>query len=116
MLIIAVYFHGNAGNIGHRLENAKVLYKTLKCNILLVEYRGYGMSDGIPSEEGFYQDAQAAYDFVDSREDLDSSKIVIFGRSLGGAVAIDLASRCDYRDRLLALVVENTFTSIPDLG
>jgi hypothetical protein len=61
-------------------------------------------------------DAKAAFEFVDGREDLDSSKIVIFGRSLGGAVAIDLASRCDYRDRIAGLIVENTFTSIPHLA
>ncbi|CAG7837095.1 unnamed protein product [Allacma fusca] len=111
-----IYFHGNAGNIGHRLDNSKGLFTKLTCNILLLEYRGYGHSEGYPSEEGFYLDAQAAYDFVYNREDLDSSKIILFGRSLGGAVAIDLASRCDYRDRIRALIVENTFTSIPDLA
>lgn len=111
-----IYFHGNAGNIGHRLQNVKACYNDGKCNTLLVEYRGYGLSDGVPSENGLYLDAKAAFEFVDSRDDLDSSKIVIFGRSLGGAVAIDLASRCDYRDRIAALIVENTFTSIPNLA
>jgi len=115
-LPVIIYFHGNAGNIGHRLDNVKMFYQKLKCNILMVEYRGYGHSEGSPSENGFYLDAQAAFEFVDGRDDLDSSKIILFGRSLGGAVAIDMAARSDYRDRIAALIVENTFSSIPDLA
>lgn len=78
-----VFFHGNAGNIGHRLQNCYGLYRDLHCNILLVEYRGYGLSEGTPSEKGLYLDAKASLDYLSSRHDIDHSKIIIFGRSLG---------------------------------
>lgn len=100
-----VYFHGNAGNIGGRLQNCNGIYHNLQCNILLVgefrkftfinneslfdlflEYRGYGLSNGSPSEKGLYIDARAAVDYLFTRHDLDHSQIVLFGRSLGGAV------------------------------
>lgn len=100
-----VYFHGNAGNIGGRLQNCNGIYQILQCNILLVgeqsrfiiniecsiyfcllEYRGYGLSSGTPSEKGLYIDARAAIDYLFTRHDVDHSQIVLFGRSLGGAV------------------------------
>ncbi len=111
-----VYFHGNAGNIGHRLQNVYELYHEICCNILLVEYRGYGLSGGQPSESGLYLDASAALNYLLQREDINSSKIVIFGRSLGGAVAIELAKNSKYSRVIAAIVVENTFTSIPDVA
>ena len=111
-----IYFHGNAGNIGHRLQNVYELYHEIGCNVLLVEYRGYGLSEGQPSEKGLYRDACAALDYVIRRPDLDSSKVLVFGRSLGGAVAIDLAKNSPNRSHIAALIVENTFTSIPDIG
>lgn len=111
-----VFFHGNAGNMGHRLQNCAGLYHNLHCNILLIEYRGYGLSEGHPSEEGLYIDAKASLDYLFSRNDVNHSEIVVFGRSLGGAVAIDLAIRENYSNRIWCLVVENTFTSIPDMA
>jgi len=111
-----LFLHGNAGNIGHRLVNVRGLYQNIGCNIALVEYRGYGRSDGSPSEEGICMDAQAALDYLHSRADLDTNKIVVFGRSLGGAVAIDLASRSINKERISAVLLENTFTSIPDIA
>ncbi|KAK9738540.1 Serine aminopeptidase, S33 [Popillia japonica] len=111
-----VFFHGNAGNMGHRLQNCVGLYHNLHCNILLVEYRGYGLSEGTPSEEGLYMDARASIDYLYSRNDINHSEIIVFGRSLGGAVAIDLASRAEYAEKIWCLVVENTFTSIPDMA
>ncbi len=78
-----LYLHGNAGNVGHRLLNVRGLYETLGSNVCMLEYRGYGHSDGAPSEEGLYMDAQAALDFLCSRSDVDSNKIILFGRSLG---------------------------------
>ena len=78
-----LYLHGNAGNIGHRLMNVKGLVQLLGCNVCLLEYRGYGHSDGTPSEEGLYLDAQAGLDFLVGRPDVDPNKIVVFGRSLG---------------------------------
>ena len=76
-----------------RLLNVKGLYSSIGCNIALLEYRGYGRSEGSPSEEGIYMDAQAGLDFLLTREDLATDKIIVFGRSLGGAVAVDLATR-----------------------
>ncbi|XP_068618494.1 protein ABHD13 [Battus philenor] len=111
-----IFFHGNAGNMGQRLSNVSGFYHQLNINILMVEYRGYGLSEGVPSEYGLYIDAQAAIDYILQRSDLDRNKIMLFGRSLGGAVAIDLASRIEYRNKIWALVVENTFTSIPDMA
>ncbi|XP_068707098.1 protein ABHD13-like [Montipora capricornis] len=111
-----LFFHGNAGNVGHRLINAKSWYNYCGCNVFLVEYRGYGKSDGSPSEQGFELDSQAALSYLISRNDIDTSKIVIFGRSLGGAVAINLASNELYLDKAFALILENTFTSIPSMA
>jgi len=111
-----LYFHGNAGNIGHRLQNVKGLYSALGCNVALLEYRGYGRSEGSPSEEGLCMDAQAALDYLHTREDIASDRIIIFGRSLGGAVAVDLATRSQNKEKIAAVLLENTFTSIPDIA
>lgn len=111
-----LYLHGNAGNIGHRLHNVAGLFHQCGCNILLVEYRGYGRSEGTPSEEGLYRDAQAGLDFLAQHPGLDATKLLVFGRSLGGAVALDLASRPEHACRLLGIVVENTFCSVPEVG
>lgn len=78
-----IFFHGNAGNMGHRLQNCVGLYHNLHCNILLVEYRGYGLSEGNPSEEGLYMDAKASIDYLYMRKDINHSEIIVFGRSLG---------------------------------
>lgn len=85
-----LFLHGNAGNMGHRLQNAVGLYHNLHCNILMVEYRGYGLSEGRPSEEGLYMDACASVDYLFSRSDINHSEIIIFGRSLGTFVIIYL--------------------------
>ncbi|KAL5493710.1 hypothetical protein EMCRGX_G014929 [Ephydatia muelleri] len=111
-----LFLHGNAGNIGHRLHNAQALYRHCGFNILLVEYRGYGKSHGSPSEAGLYLDAQAAFEFLMDRRDIDKNKIIVFGRSLGGAVATYLAASPAYVDKIMALIVENTFTSIPHMA
>jgi len=111
-----LYLHGNAGNIGHRLLNVQGLHASIGCNIALLEYRGYGRSEGSPSEEGLYLDAQAGLDFLLTRQDIATDKILVFGRSLGGAVAIDLATRSNNKESIAALLVENTFTSIPDIA
>lgn len=111
-----LYFHGNAGNIGHRLHNAQALYRHCGFNVLLLEYRGYGKSQGTPSELGLYLDAQAGLDFLISRRDIDNKKIILFGRSLGGAVAISLAASHPHKESVMALVIENTFTSIPKMA
>lgn len=111
-----VYFHGNAGNIGHCMSNASGIYNRLKCNILMVEYRGYGLSNGAPSEKGLFTDAKSAIDYLYTRNDLNHTRIVIFGRSLGGAVTIEIASDPVYSQKIMCAIVENTFTSIPDMA
>ncbi|XP_068124123.1 protein ABHD13 isoform X1 [Hyperolius riggenbachi] len=109
-----IYFHGNAGNIGHRLPNALLMLVNLKANLLLVDYRGYGKSEGEPSEEGLYIDSEAVLDYIMTRPDIDKTKIILFGRSLGGAVAVHLAS--ENAHRISAVILENTFLSIPHMA
>ncbi|XP_077436727.1 protein ABHD13 [Vanacampus margaritifer] len=109
-----LYFHGNAGNIGHRVPNALLMLVNLKANVVLVDYRGYGKSEGEPCEEGLYLDAEATLDYVMTRPDLDKTKVILFGRSLGGAVVIRLAAANPHR--VAAIMVENTFLSIPHMA
>jgi hypothetical protein len=106
-----LFFHGNAGNISHRLPKARLL-RDLGLHVFLLDYRGYGASEGRVTETGLYRDARAAHAALCSRADVESSRIVCFGESLGGAVAIELATRVPCR----ALIVESSFTSIPDLA
>jgi fermentation-respiration switch protein FrsA (DUF1100 family) len=86
-----VWFHGNGGNIGHRLEELTLLHQRLKVNLFLFDYRGYGRSQGSPSEKGTYLDARAALQYLVERPGVDPDQIVYFGRSLGAAVAVELA-------------------------
>jgi len=105
-------FHGNAGNIGHRLPIGRVLTNDVNCNVLMLEYRGYGLSTGAPNEEGLVIDAQTGLDYIRSRNDLKNTKIVVFGQSIGGAVAIDLVSKNQEAGDVKGLILENTFLSI----
>jgi len=102
-------------NIGLRLPNAARMHAELRANVLLVEYRGYGDSDDAdPTEEGFKKDAEASLRFVRAHPEINGSKVFLFGRSLGGAVAFHLAGYAQREGMDLAgLVVENTFVSIP---
>ncbi|XP_018795086.1 PREDICTED: protein ABHD13 [Bactrocera latifrons] len=111
-----VYFHGNAGNMGHRMQNIWGIFNHLHCNILMIDYRGYGFSTGVPSEKGLSLDARAVIDYLYTRNDLDHTKIVLFGRSLGGAVVIDVAADTVYSQKIMCAIVENTFTSIPEMA
>ena len=104
-------FHGNAGNISHRLDYL-LMFSRLGYSTLIVDYRGYGNSTGSPSEEGTYRDALAAWRHLTERRSVRPVDIVIFGESLGGAVASWLAARHAPR----ALVLASTFTSVTDLG
>ncbi|KZT06618.1 alpha/beta-hydrolase [Laetiporus sulphureus 93-53] len=106
-------FHGNGGNVGHRIPLAKVFYVKMRCNVFMLSYRGYGRSEGSPSEKGIKMDAQTALEFILSHPVLSRSPIVLYGQSIGGAVAIDLASRNPRAIR--ALILENTFLSLPRL-
>ncbi len=104
-------FHGNAGNISHRMETLRIWHE-LGWNALIFDYRGYGRSSGRPTEKGTYRDADAAWRHLTEDRGLDPARIILFGRSLGGAVAAELAPRVNPA----GLVVESTFTSLPELG
>ena len=103
-----VWFHGNAGNISHRLDNLVELHRHLQPNILIFDYRGYGRSEGAPSESGLYLDGEAVIDYLKSRHDVDGGRLVLFGRSLGCAVAAEMAAGHE----VYAVVLESPFTSV----
>ncbi len=106
-----LFFHGNAGNIADRLTTVARLHE-LGLNVLMLEYRGYGLSSGRPSERGTYADATGAWRYLTVERQHQPSDIIIYGRPLGGAVAIELASRTAPR----ALIAESTFTSVADIA
>lgn len=104
---VILFFHGNAGNISHRLDYIQRITRT-GLNVFILDYRGYGKSSGKPSEEGLYIDALSAYDYLVKDENVKPEDIILLGRSLGGAAAIETATKRKAR----ALVVENTFLSV----
>ena len=106
-----LFFHGNAGNISHRLESLD-FFHSLGLAVFILDYRGYGRSEGSPSEVGTYKDAEAAWRYLTETRGLSPSEILLFGRSLGGAMAAYLASR----HKAMGLVLESTFTSVPALA
>ncbi|MDV7338057.1 alpha/beta hydrolase [Terasakiella sp. A23] len=106
-----LFFHGNAGNITHRLDTIR-LFNQMDHDVFIIDYRGYGQSEGAVSESGTYKDATAAYDYLTIERQIPADEIVIFGRSLGGGVASELATRKPSR----AVILESTFTSIADMG
>ncbi len=104
-----LFLHGNAGNASHRLPNAAMLQR-LGIHVLLLDYRGYGRSEGQPKEEGLYADGRAGLAYLTQTRGFPEQRIVLFGRSLGGAVAVDLA-----QDRELAgVIIESSFSSLAD--
>jgi len=103
--------HGNAENLGDMCTTIRTLHR-LGYAVLALDYRGYGRSAGKPTEEGLYLDAEAAWQYLRQTRGEPAERIVVIGRSVGGAVAIDLASR----HQPAALVVECTFTSLVDIG
>ncbi|MGB7934493.1 MAG: alpha/beta fold hydrolase [Gammaproteobacteria bacterium] len=106
-----LFFHGNAGNLSHRLESIR-LFHDLGLAVFIIDYRGYGQSEGSPTEAGTYRDAAAAWDHLIDERHIAPQEIVIFGRSLGGAIAAELASRT----RPAALILESAFTSVPNMA
>lgn len=106
-----LFFHGNAGNISHRI-NYLTMFKRLGYNTLLFDYRGYGQSSGVPSESGTYLDAQAGWRYLTEIQNISPERIILFGESLGGAVAAWLAAR----EKPGLLVLASTFTSVPNLA
>jgi uncharacterized protein len=107
-----LWFHGNGGNISHRARGAMLLHNKVKANIFMIDYRGYGRSEGVASEAGTYEDASAALRHLRSRGDIDPKRIVFFGQSLGSAVAADLGGR----EECLAVILEAPFASIREMA
>ena len=104
-----LWFHGNAGNIANRLEHLALTHRLLGVNVFIFDYRGYGLSEGSISEAGTYLDAAAAVDYLVEQRNVDTAgQLVLYGHSLGGSVAVEMAGRYPTR----GLIVESTFTSI----
>jgi pimeloyl-ACP methyl ester carboxylesterase len=113
--ITILMFHGNAGNIGYRVPIAKILANDMGCNVLMLQYRGYGKSTGTPNEKGLNLDAQTGLDYIRNLPELREHKILIYGQSLGGAVGISLAARNQEKGDIAGVILENTFVSIRKL-
>lgn len=105
------FYHGNAGNISHRLDKIYLLYN-LNLNIFIIDYRGYGRSQGTAYEAGFYRDSQAGYEYLVRERKIPANTIIIYGESLGGAIGIDLASKKEVK----ALIIEGGFSSGRDMA
>lgn len=106
--VTLLWLHGNAGNLSHRVDPLRYLHRELGVNVLMIDYREYGRSEGRVTEEGTYQDTLAAYDDLIKRSDLDPLRIVAYGQSLGSAVAVELA----LHRQLYGLILEAPFASI----
>jgi len=108
---VILFCHGNAGNISHRIDNVRRLLEQ-QLQVFIFDYRGYGKSSGKPSEAGLYLDGQAAYDFLTHNRHIAPGKIIPFGRSLGAAVAVEIA----LRRQVSALIIESAFTSTKEMA
>jgi hypothetical protein len=108
---VLLFFHGNAGNISHRLDSIRQFHQ-LGLSVLIIDYRGYGESGGRTTEAGIYRDAEAAWDYLTGARGVQPEQVILFGRSLGASVAAWLAAR----RQPLALIVESSFSSVPDIG
>jgi uncharacterized protein len=109
---IVLFAHGNAGNISHRAEILDLLVHRLAVSVLAFDYRGYGRSEGKPSEAGVLADARAARTWLAERAGVSQRQIVLMGESLGGGVMVDLAAK----DGTRGLILENTFSSLPEVA
>lgn len=106
-----LFLHGNGGNISHRIEKL-IMYHRLGLAVLIIDYRGYGRSQGSPGETGTYRDAEAAWRYLTETRKLPADRIILYGESLGAAIATKLATQ----HRAGALVLDSAFTSIMDMG
>ena len=106
-----LFFHGNAGNISHRMDYLPMFHR-LGYNTLIFDYQGYGQSSGSPSELGTYQDASAVWQYLTEVKNIAPAEIILFGESLGGAIAAWLAAK----ENPGLLVLASTFTSVPDMA
>lgn len=108
---VILFCHGNAGNISHRLDSIQVFHR-LGLDVFIFDYRGYGQSQGKPNEHSTYEDVKAAWQYLTQERNLPPSRIILFGRSIGGAIASNLAREHTPG----AVILESTFTSMPDLA
>lgn len=108
---VMLFFHGNAGNMSHRLGSLKI-FNELNLDTLIFDYRGYGRSEGKVSEQGTYRDADAAWRYLTVERGIPAAEIILFGRSLGAAIAAYVATR----HRPGALILESGFVSVPEMA
>ena len=108
---MVLYLHGNAGNICDRLDKIAAFHD-MGVNVFIIDYRGYGKSQGKPSEHGIYEDAAAAYDYLLTREDVHPDTICVYGASLGGVAAVDLAAK----RKIAGLIIDSSFSSAADMA
>jgi len=108
---VLLFLHGNGGNISHRGESL-LIFQRLGLNVLIIDYRGYGRSEGTPSEDGLYEDARSAWRYLTEIRSYRAGQIIIFGRSLGGAVAVKLATE----QEPAKVILESTFSSARDMA
>lgn len=108
---VVLFFHGNAGNISNRMESIHIFHR-LGFSTFIFDYRGYGKSSGKPTEKGTYLDAEAAWRYLTEKRDVPPKEVIFFGRSLGGAIAAWLAQNNTPK----ALIIESSFTSVPDIA
>jgi fermentation-respiration switch protein FrsA (DUF1100 family) len=111
---VVLWMHGNAGNIADRLDQAVEMKRSLGVSSLMFDYRGYGKSEGRPSEKGLYQDAEAAFKWLTGTMGVDPGNIILYGHSLGSAVSVDLALAKGMSAS--GMVLENPFTSAADVA
>jgi fermentation-respiration switch protein FrsA (DUF1100 family) len=105
-----LFFHGNSGNISHRMDSIRIFHD-LEFSVFIIDYRGYGRSEGRPSISGVTKDAIAAWKYLTGERGISPDKIVVFGRSIGGAVAMQLMRHAKPR----ALILESTFSSLSEM-
>jgi len=106
-----LFFHGNGGNISHRRESIEIFHH-LGLNVFIIDYQGYGESEGAPGEQAMYDDGRAAFDYLVEKRKFKKENIVVFGRSLGGAIAVRITAERQPG----AAIVESTFASVPDVA
>lgn len=107
---LLLWCHGNAGNVAHRIDMAREFIKR-DVGIMLFDYRGYGKSTGTPTEQGVYKDAEAVNSYLRVHKQITPDKIIIFGKSLGGAIACELASKVECK----AVILQSTFSNLRDM-
>ena len=111
-----LWFHGNAGNLGYQVDDLAALRQWTAANIFIFDYRGYGNSAGHPSERGFYRDARAAWRYLLTRPDIDPQRIILYGRSLGTAAAVELAANPPDGPLPYAVILYSPLTSLGDMA